>query len=79
MLQTVDIRGPFLNAYFTSDDKPIYLRINKDIVPYWILQESLRYRTRTTVIITGQVFIWLKTVISEVSTPSLTNASRCRV
>jgi len=40
MLQTVDIRGAFLNAQFTSDDKPIYLRINKDIVPYWILQDS---------------------------------------
>ena len=40
MLQTVDIRGPFLNVQFTSDDKPIYLRINKDIVPYWILQDS---------------------------------------
>ena len=39
MLQTVDIRGAFLNAQFTSDDKPIYLRINKDIVPYWILQD----------------------------------------
>jgi len=31
----VDIRGAFLNAQFTSDDKPI----NKDIVPYWILQD----------------------------------------
>jgi len=39
MLQTVDIREAFLNAQFTSDDKPIYLRINKDIVPYWILQD----------------------------------------
>ena len=53
MPQTVDIRGAFLNAQFTSDDKPIYLRINKDIVPYWILQDpyvgsSLRHRIRTT-------------------------------
>ena len=36
---TVDIQGTFLNAHFTSDDKPIYLRINKDIVSYWILQD----------------------------------------
>ena len=28
MLQTVDIRRTFLNAQFTSDDKPIYLRIH---------------------------------------------------
>ena len=39
LLQIVDIRGAFLNAHFTSDDKLIYLRINKDIVPYWILQD----------------------------------------
>ena len=39
MLQTIDIRGAFLNAHFTSDNKPIYFRINKDIVPYWILQD----------------------------------------
>jgi hypothetical protein len=39
MLQTVDIRGAFLNAEFTSADKPIYLKINKDVVPYWILQD----------------------------------------
>ena len=38
MLHTVDIRGAFLNAEFTSADKPIYLKINKDVVPYWILQ-----------------------------------------
>ena len=25
---------------FTSDDKPIYLRINKNIVPYWIQDPS---------------------------------------
>ena len=29
MLQTVDIRGAFLNAEFTPTDKPIYLKINK--------------------------------------------------
>ena len=39
MLQTVDIRGAFLNAQFTSDDKPILLLINKDTVPHWILQD----------------------------------------
>ena len=39
MLQTVDIRGAFLNAEFTPADKPIYLKINKDVVPYWILQD----------------------------------------
>ena len=39
MLQTVDNRGKFLNAQFTSEDKPIYLRISKDIVPYWIIQD----------------------------------------
>jgi len=38
-LQTVDIRGAFLNAEFTSADAPIYLRINADVVPYWILQD----------------------------------------
>ena len=31
MLHTVDIRSAF-----TSADKPIYLKINKDVVPYWI-------------------------------------------
>jgi len=35
----VDIRYAFFNAQFTSDDKPIYLRVNKNIVPYWILQD----------------------------------------
>ena len=39
MLHTVDIRGAFLNAEFTSADAPIYLRINADVVPYWILQD----------------------------------------
>ena len=39
MHQRVDIRGAFLNAQFTSDDEPIYLGINKDIVLYWILQD----------------------------------------
>ena len=39
MLHTVDIRGAFLNAEFTPADKPIYLKINKDVVPYWILQD----------------------------------------
>ena len=33
MLQTVDIRGAFLNTEFTPADKPIYLKINKDVVP----------------------------------------------
>ena len=41
MLHTVDIRGAFLNAEFTAADKPIYLKINKDVVPYWILQDPL--------------------------------------
>ena len=39
MLHTIDIRGAFLNAQFSSSEEPIYLRINKDIVPYWILQD----------------------------------------
>ena len=33
ILHTVDIRGAFLNAEFTSADKPIYLKMNKDVVP----------------------------------------------
>ena len=37
MLQTVNIRGAFLNAQFTSDYMHIYLRINKDIIPYWMI------------------------------------------
>ena len=41
ILQTVDIHGAFLNAEFTPVDKPIYLKINKDVVPYWILQDPL--------------------------------------
>ena len=41
MLQTVDIRGAFLNAEFTPADKPIYLKINKDVVPYWIPQDPM--------------------------------------
>ena len=32
MLHTVDIRGAFLNAEFTPADKPICLKINKDVV-----------------------------------------------
>ena len=36
MLHTVGIRGAFLNAEFTAD-KTIYPKINKDVVPYWIL------------------------------------------
>ena len=39
MLHAVDISGAFFNAEFTSADKPIYLKINKDVVPYWILQD----------------------------------------
>jgi len=34
------IRGALLNAEFTAD-KPIYLKINKDVVPFWILQDPL--------------------------------------
>ena len=41
MLHTVDIRGAFFNAEFTAADKRIYLKINKDAVPYWILQDPL--------------------------------------
>jgi len=41
MLHTVDIRGAVLNAELTAADKPIYLKINKDVVPYWILQDPL--------------------------------------
>ena len=41
MLHTVDIRGAFLNAEFTAADKPIYLNINKDVAPCWILQDPL--------------------------------------
>ena len=70
MLKTVDIRGAFLNALFTSNVKPIYLRINKVIVPYWILQDpsvAPFVRTRTTVITSRQVSIWVKTVAFEVS------------
>jgi len=64
ILQTVDIKGAFLNAKFTSDDKPIYLRINTSIVSYGILQRrslrsSLHYRIRTTDITPRQVFIWI--------------------
>jgi hypothetical protein len=33
-LSTVDIWGAFLNAEFTPADSPIYLKINKDVVPY---------------------------------------------
>ena len=39
MLSTVDIRGAFLNAEFTPNDTPIYLKINKDVVPYWARQD----------------------------------------
>ena len=44
MYVTADIRGAFRNAEFTPADKPIYLKINKDVdlidvVPYWILQD----------------------------------------
>ena len=38
-LSTVDIRGAFLNAEFTPNDTPIYLKINKDVVPYWTRQD----------------------------------------
>ena len=36
ILSTVDIRGAFLNTEFTPADSPIYLKINKDVVPYWV-------------------------------------------
>ena len=39
MLSTVDIRGAFLNAEFTPTDTSIYLKINKDVVPYWTRQD----------------------------------------
>ena len=39
MLHTVDIRCAFLNAEFTFADALICLRINADVVPYWILQD----------------------------------------
>jgi len=41
MLHTVNIRGAFLNAEFTSADAPICLRMNADVVPYWILQDPV--------------------------------------
>ena len=34
ILSTVDIRGAFLNAEFTPADSQIYLKINKNVVPY---------------------------------------------
>ena len=36
ILSTVDIHGAFLNAEFTPADSPIYLKINLDVVPYWV-------------------------------------------
>ena len=39
MLHTVGIRRAFLNGEFTSADKPIHLKINKNVVAYWILQD----------------------------------------
>ena len=36
MLSAVDIQGSFLNAEFTLIDTPLYLKINKDVFPYWI-------------------------------------------
>ena len=39
ILSTVYIRGAFLNGEFTPADSPIYLKINKDVVPYWVKQD----------------------------------------
>jgi len=52
-----------VHARFTLDDKPIYLCINKNIVPNGFLKilQQLPHITEH-VIITGQVFIWVKTV-----------------
>ena len=33
ILSTVDFRGAFLNVEFKPTDTPIYLKINKDVVP----------------------------------------------
>ena len=41
MLHTVDIRGVFLKADFTAADKPIYLKINEDVVPDRISQDPI--------------------------------------
>jgi len=40
-LSTVDIQGEFLNAEFIPKDTPIYLKINKDIVPYCTRQDPM--------------------------------------
>jgi hypothetical protein len=82
MLQTVDIRGAFLNAQFTSNDKPICLRINKDIVNKDTprsLGSSLSHRTRTTYITARQVSLRVKAVTFKVPTPSLPHARHRRV
>ena len=74
MLHIVDIRGAFLNAEFTSVDKPIYLKINKDVVSYWILQDpqAVPYvsPTRRVSIVIRSIFIWIKTVTSQISASS---------
>ena len=38
-ISTVYIRGAFLNAEFTPVDSPIYLKINKGVVPYLVKQD----------------------------------------
>ena len=73
MLQTVDILGAFLNAEFTPADKPIYLSL--DVVPYWILQDSLPFsstlRIRQWRVITiRSIPIRFKTITFKVPTPS---------
>ena len=41
-LHTVHIQRACLNAEFTSADARIYLHINSDVVPFWILQNPAK-------------------------------------
>ena len=64
ILSSVDIRGAFLNAEFIPADSPLYLKINKDVVPYWVKQDpnAVPYVSSTGEII---LLVRLETVSSE--------------
>lgn len=75
MLQTVDIRGAFLNAEFTPADKLINLKINKDVVrPFSSALRIRQWRVITTI---RSILIWFKTITSQVPTPSDEDSDRC--
>jgi len=78
MLHTVDIRGSFIDAQFTSDDKHIYIfesiKTSFHTGFFKIHHQLPTLQNKDNCIITSKLYIWVKIVTLEFPTPPLQHA-----